>query len=123
MDRPSRSCSDCESSFDAYTRRDFLKAAGAATVAVGTSPLWTVAAEAAASQPESIVKVLYESLSPAQREKICFNWDYQHPKMGLLRTRISNNWNITEPSLNGDFYTKDQVAMVRSIFEGMTQPE
>lgn len=123
MDRSPRECPDCDSRFDGYSRREFLKAAGAATVVVGTSPLWTFADDAAKSQPESVVKVLYESLSPGQREKICFDWDYQHPKMGLLRTRVANNWNITEPSLNGNFYTKDQVAMVRSIFEDMTQPE
>ncbi len=123
MDHPSRVCPDCESNVDAFTRRDFLKAAGAATVAVGASPLWSVADEAASSQPESVVKLLYESLSPGQREKVCFDWDYQHPKMGLLRARVANNWNVTEPSLNGDFYTKDQVALVRTIFEGITQPE
>ena len=123
MSRQLRACPDCDSNLDAHTRRDFLKAAGAATVAVTASPLWTLAADAAASQPESIVKVLYESLTPAQREKLCFDWDFQHPKMGLLRTHVANNWNITEPSLNSDFFKKDQRAMVRSIFEGMVQPE
>jgi hypothetical protein len=123
MSRPSHECPDCDSKSDAVSRRDFIKTASAATVALGTSPLWAASAEAAATQPESIVKVLYESLKPGQREKICFDWDYKHPKMGLLRTRVANNWNITEQTVNGGFYTKDQRAMIRSIFEGMVQPQ
>lgn len=119
----SRECPDCGSGLNALSRRNFLKATGAASVIVGSTPLWTLADDQTTSKPESVVKLLYESLTPGQREKICFDWDYQHPKMGLLRTRVANNWNITDPSLNGDFYTKDQQAMVRSIFEGITQPE
>lgn len=119
----SRGCPDCDSVDGGLDRRAFLKTAGTAAVAACATPLWAEAAENAASQPESVVKLLYESLSAGQREKICFEWNYQHPKLGLLRTRVSNNWNITEPSINGDFFTTDQVAMIRSIFEGITQPE
>src|SRR3954451_2918945 len=92
------------------------KAGAAVTTAVSDS--------AVKSSPESMVKVLYETLSPKQREKICFPWDYQHPKLGLLRTRISANWNITEPNVaDSDFYTDDQQAIVRKIFEGIINPE
>ena len=45
------------------------------------------------------------------------------PKRGLLRTRVANNWNITKPTINGDFYTSDQQAMIRQVFEGIIQPE
>jgi hypothetical protein len=40
-----------------------------------------------------------------------------------LRTRIQNNWRITEPEVKSDFYTRDQQAMIRAIFEGITSPE
>ena len=56
------------------------------------------AAAAATSSPESLVKVLYDTLSPKQRESICFPWDHTDPERGLLRTRVSNNWHITDYS-------------------------
>lgn len=116
-----RNCPDCHASAD-VSRREFLKAAGAAAVAVGAAPLVARGADST-STPETLVKSLYETLSDAQRKEICFAWDYMDPKRGLLRTRISNNWNITEPHIGSDFYTKDQQAMIKQIFEGMIQPE
>jgi len=109
-------------------RRQFIEIAGKSTLAAGTAAcLPTLYAQAKPtsndSQPESLVKVLYESLSPKQREDICFNWNYQGKKRGLLRTRISNNWNITEQTLNSGYFSKDQQAIVRSIFEGLYNPE
>ena len=77
----------------------------------------------APNPPETTVKNLYETLTPAQKEKICFAWDYNDPKRGLLRTRISNNWHITDPTINGDFYTKDQQKLIRQIYEGIIDPE
>jgi hypothetical protein len=62
-------------------------------------------------------------LSPKQREAICFAWDYQDPERGLLRTRVANNWDITEHFVNDDFYTKDQKHLIRKIFEGIINPE
>src|SRR6185295_2942618 len=118
-------CPDCESGFESLNRRTFLKTAGVAAVAATSMPAWAHAGEAAkaASVPESVVKLLYESLSDKQKQTICFAWDYMDPKRGLLRTRVANNWNITEPEINEDFYTKDQRAMVRHIFEGIIQPD
>ena len=109
-------------------RRAFLEAAGKTTLAAGAAmclpTLPAIAKPAsAAAQPESMVKQLFETLSPKQRETICFPWNFQDPKRGLLRTRISNNWEITEKMINGGFYTKDQRAMIRAIFEGLFQPE
>src|SRR5438045_1843168 len=82
-------------------RRDFLTAAGGAVLGAsalgGVLPAVRVLAqvnptalaiksaiEAQAKSPESLVKVLYETLSPKQKEEICFAWDYQDPKRGLL---------------------------------------
>ncbi len=118
-----RQVSNIESTSD-VSRREFLKTAGAAALAVGAAPLVGRTALAAdASTPETVVKSLYDSLSDEQRKVISFAWDYQDPKRGLLRTRISNNWNITEPHIGGDFYTKDQQAMIKEIFEGIIQPD
>ncbi|MEY4179916.1 MAG: hypothetical protein RLY70_3490 [Planctomycetota bacterium] len=77
----------------------------------------------ASSTPESLVKVLYDSLTEKQRAEVCFAWDHQDPQRGLLRTRISNNWHITKPVINSEFFTSDQKKLVRSIFEGLIQPE
>jgi hypothetical protein len=120
-------------------RREFLTAGGAVlgAAAIGgilpAGRVWAQAkdaekaiaatAGATGSQPESLVKVLYETLSPKQRETMCFDWDFQDPKRGLLRTRVANNWDITQESISSDFYTKDQQHIVRDIFEGIINPE
>jgi hypothetical protein len=112
-------------------RRDFLKTAGAVALGAGAMSIlpvgrvWAVAAnsESARPAPESLVKTLYDSLSPKQREAICFAWDYQDPERGLLRTRVSANWDITDHFINGNFYTADQKQILRGIFEGIYEPE
>ena len=83
----------------------------------------TATPPAAATTAESLAAVLHESLSPEQRAKVCFPWDYRHPKFGLLRTRVGNNWNATDPEVAGKFFTKDQQRLVREIFEGLIEPE
>jgi hypothetical protein len=82
------------------------------------------AAATAAASPESLVKVLFDTLSDAQRKAICFPWDYVDPERGLLRTRVAANWDITDTAINDtSFYTKDQQAIIRKIFEGIISPE
>jgi len=151
MDRRAE-CPDCQSTsspssaplLSDLNRRDFLRATGAAAAAVGIAP-WSALAAAdapakaapaakSAASPESLVKVLYEKLSDEQKQAVCFDWDYvetknPNPKQrarGLLRTFVSNNWNITPQVLRGgttDFYSKEQQAIVREIFEGLIHPE
>jgi hypothetical protein len=111
-------------------RREFLHHAGHSALALGAaaylSPLALAAEQAAASSastPESLVKLLYQSLSPKQRDSICYAWDHQDPKLGLLRTRVSANWNITDPTIDSDFYTDEQQELVRAIFKGIVHPE
>ena len=72
--------------------------------------------------PESLVKSLFDSLSPQQRQVVCFDWDYTSKDWGLLRTRVANNWKITKPTILSDFYNKDQRELVRAIFEGLLDP-
>jgi hypothetical protein len=134
---PAQVCPDCRPSAE-LNRRDFLRTSGAAAAAVGLAPLGALAAETpskskAASTPESLVKVLYDSFSDTQKSAVCFDWDYVETKApprgrarGLLRTYVANNWNITPQVLKGgdtDFYTKDQQQVVREIFEGLIRPE
>jgi hypothetical protein len=116
-------------------RRDFLTAG--AGVVLGASAIGSVlpvgrvwaqakapeATAAAASSPESLVKVLFDTLSETQRKFICFPWDHMDPERGLLRTRVANNWDITDYFVNdAAFYTKDQQAIIRKIFEGIISP-
>jgi hypothetical protein len=128
-------CEDLEHKAQRIKRREFLTASAGAIVGAGAiggilpaGRIWAqtkAAAEpAATSSPESLVKVLYDALSPKQREAICFPWNYEDPERGLLRTRVSANWDITDYYINdGDFYTKDQQAIIRGIFEGIISPD
>jgi hypothetical protein len=104
-------------------RREFLKTAGAVTLAGAALPRILHAAEPAAGTPESLVKVLYDSLSETQKSTVCFDWDHVDGERGLLRTRVANNWKITDPNIDSDFYTKDQQATIRDIFEGIYNPD
>ena len=129
MADPARDCPDCRISdtqaHDALNRRNFLKVTAAGAAAV-TGVAGTVCADTtpgAPTAPETLVKSLFDSLSETQRSKVCFAWDHKSKDYGLLRTHISNNWNITEPMIRSDFYTADQQAMVRQIFEGIIQPD
>lgn len=135
MQRPSQqsfsqTCPDCSTS-EGLRRREFLAAGGAAALALSGTSLGgsLFAAEEtkkSASSPESLVKVLYDTLSDKQKKEICFGWDHMDPKRGLLRTYVANNWNITAPALithKDPFYTAEQRDIVRKIWEGLIQPE
>lgn len=127
MSPPSRACPDCERPDDdlvrgTWTRRDFLRATGAATVATAALPAIAQAGDASAP-PETVVKHLYDSLTPKQKAVVCFDWDHIDSERGLLRSRVSANWSITDPHLNSEFFTGEQRALVREIFEGIVEPD
>jgi hypothetical protein len=108
------------------SRREFLKtvSAGAALAATGGLSAALHAAEAKpTATPENLVAELYKTLNEQQREKICFGWDYVDPTRGLLRTRTANNWQITEPSVNSDFFNSRQQEIIRNVFEGIIAPD
>ncbi|HEY2892673.1 MAG TPA: DUF3500 domain-containing protein [Pirellulales bacterium] len=115
-----RICPDCDASD--LSRRTFLKTAGATALVVGAAGAAKLP-DLGSSPPETVTKLLYESLNDEQRKEICFDWDYLDDKRGLLRTRISNNWNITKPNISSDFYNSDQQAMIKHIFEKIVQPD
>lgn len=88
-------------------RRHFINRSLLTTAALGSGS--AIAESSAASEPETVVKSLFNSLSDAQKKEITFGFD------NVLRTKISNNWHITKPRI-GSFLDKDQNAMVKEIF-------
>jgi len=109
------------------SRREFLKTA--AVTAVGLPlfavPKAAVAAPAKTSVPETAVKALYDSLNEDQKKKVCFAWDYESKDRGLLRTHVSNNWQITPYKITApnSIYTKEQQGIIHDIFKGLVNPE
>lgn len=109
-------------------RREFLATAatGAALAMLpGAGKVWAKPAPAIdlPVAPETFVKLLYNSLTPKQREAVCFAWDYTGPEGGPLRRHVSANWDITDHYVTDDFYSAEQKALIRSIYEGIYSPE
>lgn len=104
------------------SRRHLLAGAAAGAGLMAARGLAAVSIPPAATS-ESLAAMLHASLTPAQREAICFPWDYAHPTFGLLRTRVGANWNATAPEVASDFYTADQQELVRAIFDRLIEPE
>jgi hypothetical protein len=88
-----------------------------------SNPAARASAASSDASAESRVAALFASLSAKQREAVCFDWDHVDVKRGLLRTRVAANWQITDPEVASEFYTRDQRALIRAIFEGITSPE
>lgn len=110
-------------------RRSFLASSTLSAAAYGLqahrpeTALAATDASGPADSAETLVKALHASLSPGQRDKVCVPWDYMHPKFGLLRTRVGNNWNCNETDLSSDFFSADQKRIARDIFERLISPE
>ena len=108
------------------TRRAFVRGLGAGALTL-LSPV--VPGQARAARGRSLetdasrVRALFDTLSPEQRNAITFAWDHVDSKRGLLRTHVSNNWSVTRPRLRDDFYTDEQRALVRQIFESLVNPD
>jgi len=121
--RPTQ-CQDCAEGFD---RRGFLRTAGVAAVTVAAVPLLKTEVAQASPTPsspaETAVKGLYESLTEAQRKEICYDWDYKEKARGLLRTYVSNNWQITKHKIKSSFYTSKQQDIIHDVFKGLINPE
>ena len=101
-------------------RRQFIAAAAGSLVAVPH----LLAAPTKSSPAETAVKGLYDTLTPEQRKVICFAWDHVDKDRGLLRTHVSNNWQITKPTVTqSPFFTKKQQDIIRDIYNGLLDPE
>lgn len=113
-----RVCPDCHD--EEFSRRDFVRRLGGAAVAGGLLPLTTRLRPAAAARQtpaaETAVGRLYDTLTPEQKQAICF--PFEHP----LRQRINANWAITELKIEDDF-TAEQQALIDEIFRGVTSPD
>lgn len=118
-------CPDCEDETPFFSRRDFLKktSAGAAVATVASTLPTTVLAAPKKQPAETYVKLLFDSLTEKQRGDVCFDWDHEKFGLGVLRTRISNNWRITKPAIKSGFYNAEQQQLIRSVFEGMVNPD
>jgi hypothetical protein len=103
-------------------RRTFLQGLSGAAVAAATLGWPTRGVARVPDSPESLARELHRSLAASQRRAIAFPWDHVDGDRGLLRARVSANWKITEPSLDSDFFTADQRALVRAVFEGVIDP-
>lgn len=123
-----RLCPDCSTPLETdVTRRRFVQTVGAAA---GTALLPRVLPAAKGdsrkkSTPETLVRQLYESMTPAQQQSVCFPWDYTDSR-GLLRTHVSNNWSITDrrtQNVTSRFYSKDQQELIEAIFFSLYNPE
>ncbi len=127
MDQKKVVCPDCDG--EGLDRRDFLRAAAVTAAAASAAglPLFAtpraVAAPSPSSAAETAVKGLFDTLTDEQRKVICFDWDHVDKNRGLLRTHVSNNWQITRPHIRGDFYTKKQQDIIHDIFKGIINPE
>ncbi|MCA9247322.1 MAG: DUF3500 domain-containing protein [Planctomycetales bacterium] len=126
MDQQPRTCPDCDRFASDVDRREFLKRAGIGAAALGVGPALLRGEENSAggkTDPESLVKRLYDTFSDKQKNEICFDWAHVDGERGLLRTRVANNWQITQPKIDSPFYTDEQRDIVRSIFEGLYNPD
>lgn len=107
-------------------RRSFLKVAGTAAT-VAALPSWAIPRASAAptktSTAETAVKALYATFNDAQRKDICFAWDHWDPKKGLLRTRVENNWQVTDHSITSDFFNPSQRDLIREAYKALLNPE
>ena len=121
--RPFENCPDCAGGeFAAVNRRQFVKTIGVTAVAAssvsltGTAFAKEAAGSGNASRPETFAQKLYASLTPTQRQKISFPWDYTDMR-GLLRMHVENNWQITEEKVASDFFTKDQQDIIEALYK------
>ncbi len=117
MSQNPSSC-DCCSSAE-LSRRGFLKTTLTGLAAAGCGGVSVLASDSPAlanSSSETLVTTLFKSLTEEQRRNVVFPFD--HP----LRSKVDNNWYITNQRLGKDF-TPDQQAMVREIFLKMHSPD
>jgi hypothetical protein len=130
--RKPETCPDC--ALSELDRRKFLKTTSGIAIASAALPMTLLPATARADEkdqptPETLVKQLYDSMSEPQRAGVCFDWEHTKQfksgmtKQGLLRTRVENNWQVTDKRINSKFYTSDQQEIIRAIFEGLYNPE
>jgi hypothetical protein len=103
-------------------RRSFLQGLGASALATATWGLPSASLAARSDSAEALAIELLRDLDAAQRAEIAFPWDHVDGGRGLLRARVSANWNVTRPTIDSDFFSADQRALVRAIYEALIDP-
>ena len=93
-------------------RRQFLAAATLAGPALAASAT-TLGSQ---QRPETLVAQLHESLTDQQRKTIVLPFD------SPLRSRVENNWHITDARV-GRFFSRDQQELIEEIFMDLHAPE
>ena len=93
-------------------RRQFLGAASLAWPALAAS----AATHGPPQGAESLVAQLHESLTDDQRKTVVLPFD------SPLRSRVENNWHITDARV-GRFFSRDQQALIERIFMDLHAPE
>jgi hypothetical protein len=95
-----------------------MRTVGSAALVGAAAPAFLAArahaAPTAKSAAETAVGRFYDSLSDSQKQTIVFPFDHE------LRKKISANWHVTKPTLDDDFYTKEQRALVHEIVRKVT---
>jgi hypothetical protein len=104
-------------------RRTFLYGLGGSALAAATLGLPRLSLAARTDSAEALAAELLRGLSDEQRSVVAFPWDHVDPKRGLLRSRVSANWQVTEPTIDSDFYSGDQRALVRAIYKQLIDPD
>lgn len=114
-----KDCPDCDATLD---RRSFIRTVGGAALAGAAAPVllggrFVQGAPTAKSSAETAVVRFYDSLSAAQKQTIVFPFDHD------LRKKINANWLITKPTLESDFYSKQQQELVDEIIRNVTSKD
>jgi hypothetical protein len=89
-----------------------MRAVGGAAVVGAAAPMLgneLLAAPTPQSAAETAVGRFYTTLSDEQKKVLVFPFDHE------LRKRISANWHITKPTIESDFFTKEQRVLVDEI--------
>lgn len=117
QNHPERACADSETDL---SRRDFVRRVGGTAAAFSAIPMLGSSVQGAPSakdSAETAVAAFHGSLTPKQRETICFPFDHN------LRSRINANWHVTKPVIGDEFYTDEQRELIRGIVKGITSEE
>ena len=103
-------------------RRTFLQGLGGSALAATTWGLPNASLAARTDSAEALAIELLRPLNDAQRAEVAFPWDHVDGDRGLLRARVSANWKVTKPTVDSDFYTSDQRALIRATYEQLIDP-
>lgn len=93
-----------------------LAGAGAGSLPAAAQPLAAARRAASSAKAETVVKTLFDSLTPHQRELVCMPWE--HTK----RNMVQANWAIVKPSIS-QLFTPEQQEMIHTILRGVTTEE